>query len=664
MVDTTPYPARVWKNGDTFTPSDATRIEAELQAGKVLDVSSEASRELARRFAPAAGASIGNAAPLIVDFTAQKATKYGTAAPYSAAVTETAAYQRDVSGCLVWQRGTTNLLPNPTLSGGALGVTTSGTGVWPTGWVITTSASGTLVYEILYLANNTMRVRATRAANTTALSGSFGIRHPNTPGVSLPVASRGGYAISSSIGIIGTPTPNVRNIKAVQTIRTTSTSALVAEPNVVLVPGTGVRRVSTFYPVAAGQSVSFGVNIELTGPTTDAVDVTFEVGMVQIEDAANAFDTTTFTPGARLDGAVVLPLAAGDYSLLLQGPRGGTWRDVTVTGTAGYTLHPPTTGSAPVAKIYAYTRQTYDAKNQITQAVDPVVYVDPRFYQIQGDRLWAGRRLHYRATPNTPYALAIAANRANEQRFELRPGDQTENASNTNQRSELVRTAWGTEVITAAFETEYWTSYALWIEDLPNDRDWTILGQWHQTEDANEGPFSPLLHLNYTKSGEMQIVCRSSSAAPTTQASIITTIPYREPAYPRGRWVNWVMAVTFSKTGGGNLRAFRDGVTVFDGPVPVGYNDTVGPYFQYGIYAPVSTTSTTVVRWANVEVEATSLVDRVANPLPVAGTLPAPNSPAPVRPADPNGGIVLLPQNDYNLLTAAERAAGTYGVVD
>lgn len=552
---------------------------------------------------------------LVTDIRGRNAEKRGVAVPFDTSYVETQTLARDTTGSILLQRGTTNVHPNPTFSGAVVGVIGSG-GVWPTGMVITTSASSTLIFEILSVNTSNLRIKITRAANATGIS-NFGFRSSATPGVVVPDATRGGYTSSVTVGIVSA-TANVKQVKLAQSVYNPPSTTLVAEPSVIITRAEGTKRASVWGAVTSGQGILMALTVELTGSTTDAIECVLDISQPQIEDSASITDTTFFTTGTRAAGVGVVRLPPGTYSSLLIGPGGGLWADHSVTTFSGWTLPIPSVAVA-VSNIYVFNGPlSITQKNKVVEAVAPV-----EFAQIikPGTALMISGQPYQTMLPATPYGGTYAKNRQGLYRFEVGPGERSVEdiaAGRTNGRAEVFRIDRTGYTRAVPFDTDVWSSYSMLIEDEPLERAFHILGQWHGTDDASDAAMSPLLHLNLTPTGEMQIVTRSYPNATTASASDgSTTIPYREQNYPKGIWVNWVFKVRFAKTGNGFVQAWRNGVEVLNQTMPIGSNDTVGPYWQFGAYVAPSDTNRFAVQYANVEAGTTSLAARVSDPLPI-----------------------------------------------
>lgn len=147
-----------------------------------------------------------------------------------------------------------------------------------------------------------------------------------------------------------------------------------------------------------------------------------------------------------------------------------------------------------------------------------------------------------------------------------------------------------------------------------NPASWMVAGQFHATPDADDVQGSPVLAQQF--SGDtFEIITRTHADDPGT-ANPSGTSRY-STTWLGSDWVNLVYRVQFTRgTSTSELQVWMDGVEIVNlTGIAIGYNDAEGPYFKYGIYRSAAA-ETTVIDYANVEVSTSSLLDRVANPLP------------------------------------------------
>lgn len=214
--------------------------------------------------------------------------------------------------------------------------------------------------------------------------------------------------------------------------------------------------------------------------------------------------------------------------------------------------------------------------------------------------------------PYTGYS--IQRDPDNTYRFEVREGDRPASDDPQIERAELVNvTGAGGATKAQPANTSLWFAGRLTVQEL-NAADWCIYAQLRHTEDAGDiGTASPPLAIGSNAAGQLTISTRSSSENPLTinPAEVVRYTGTITPGVP----VNLVCNVRIDHAGAGFLRVWRDGVQVVDYAGPLGYNDSVGPYFKAGLYRQTSPT-TGVVTWANLECGTADLSGRILNPLP------------------------------------------------
>ncbi|MFN4172339.1 MAG: heparin lyase I family protein, partial [Pseudorhodobacter sp.] len=124
-----------------------------------------------------------------------------------------------------------------------------------------------------------------------------------------------------------------------------------------------------------------------------------------------------------------------------------------------------------------------------------------------------------------------------------------------------------------------------------NTADWLLLAQFHQTEDTNpdgtliDAAASPPLALQL-RGERLEIVGRTDPNAATTVSPPNIQMYLDTNPITRGTFYNIRFEMVFDHApgGAGLLRVFLDGVQIVDYTGPLGYNDAVGPYAQFGVY--------------------------------------------------------------------------------
>lgn len=216
------------------------------------------------------------------------------------------------------------------------------------------------------------------------------------------------------------------------------------------------------------------------------------------------------------------------------------------------------------------------------------------------------------ATSSNPNAIQIVSSEPSLIRFNARKGENSrwdEKEGSAVDRAEL--TGWAQPNPLGA---DVWLSYSQRI--LPGDPitcRWCVVGQMHATTQAGDRGSSPPFALHLLPGDIFEISTRYVAAARHTE-NPDETIRY-SGAIERGRWYNHVFRLRFGYKGDAVLQWWRDGVLMLDlTGFSMGYNDPVGPYWQFGIYRNTSPEDLTV-EYRNVEVSRVSLSSRIAAPL-------------------------------------------------
>jgi hypothetical protein len=161
-------------------------------------------------------------------------------------------------------------------------------------------------------------------------------------------------------------------------------------------------------------------------------------------------------------------------------------------------------------------------------------------------------------------------------RFELRAGDDTGDGV----RAELK------EMHFAPLGREIWYSFSTFIPpDFPIVDTYTVISQWHASEDPGENAASrsPVLAHRYGE-GTFVIDIRFSSTKIQRVNDGASKVLYQQKDFPKGVWHDFVYRVRWSYRSDGFVECWLDGKRIIDYQGPVGYNDNDGPYFKFGLY--------------------------------------------------------------------------------
>jgi hypothetical protein len=167
-------------------------------------------------------------------------------------------------------------------------------------------------------------------------------------------------------------------------------------------------------------------------------------------------------------------------------------------------------------------------------------------------------------------------------RFEVRQGERRQKPSERDrpiERSEIQLQE------RLRFGVDYAVSYDFKVEPGPrNASAWVNIGQIHGTEDAQDAKgLGPLFAVQLA--GERMRLVARADARRVSESRPRDLRLYRDDAdLVRGRWYRMDINLRIAPLGGGRLIVRRDGRELVNYTGPLGYNDTLGPYWKLGIY--------------------------------------------------------------------------------
>lgn len=181
-------------------------------------------------------------------------------------------------------------------------------------------------------------------------------------------------------------------------------------------------------------------------------------------------------------------------------------------------------------------------------------------------------------------------------RFEVRDGDYYVNPRGTDPDSDEAQGKNRSELVTLQKLQEgraFTFDFDFMVEPgASNTADWLLLAQFHQTEDiAADGTLldsaaaSPPLALQL-RGERLGIVGRADQNASTVVSPPNIQMYLADDPIVRGQFYNIRFEMVFDDAigGEGRLRVFLDGVQIVDYSGPLGYNDAIGAYAQFGVY--------------------------------------------------------------------------------
>lgn len=277
------------------------------------------------------------------------------------------------------------------------------------------------------------------------------------------------------------------------------------------------------------------------------------------------------------------------------------------------TLAPPTIGRASLVSVTNAAALAPQVNAATVTATIPPLPVGTVAVP-SGTTTVINGRTYTAETPNRAWSAIRDAATAT---FTVYPGEQLAQDSSTVERAELA------DYVTselAPFDSDVWMSMWMKVAAPLIDSPWLIVGQFRAWDDATDyHARSPVFAQEvYGLAGgavRFQVVTRSGTDDPST-GNYLSVIRYQDDTFQLGRWYRYVYRLQFSRSGGGQLQGWRDGMEVIPASsVPIGYNDALGPNFKFGAYRSTGATQPVTVKYANVEVGTASLATRVTSPL-------------------------------------------------
>lgn len=221
------------------------------------------------------------------------------------------------------------------------------------------------------------------------------------------------------------------------------------------------------------------------------------------------------------------------------------------------------------------------------------------------------------SAPKKDYAITRTA--PNLWRFEARRGDGNSGGRGSDRAEMVAQYSRATPCNTVGWRKDIWHSFAMRVSGkVGNDGKWLVIGQWHGVPDPGDVDMSPVLAQSFTD-GIFKISTRfDNNRVQVAGRSGNPRTVYEDRRFPWNSWVNFVYHVQFDPAGKGLLQVWRDGKPIVNlRNVPIGYNDTRGPRYQFGIYRQADSNGDFAVEFANHEFSSSSLIDRVAQPVSI-----------------------------------------------
>jgi len=189
----------------------------------------------------------------------------------------------------------------------------------------------------------------------------------------------------------------------------------------------------------------------------------------------------------------------------------------------------------------------------------------------------------YRVSHNNPWAITLDSSIVrfgkSSVRFEVRKGDYR-----VNKRGEKSSRAELSNEKPALMGKEYWYASSIFIpKDFPIENNRLVIGQWYPTDDEGEKSRRPVMAMRFVN-GKFYITIRTSSEKIMVPNDGKEVIIYETKKFQLGRWNDFIFNVKWSYKEGGFVNTWLNKQQIANYKGPVGYNDELGPSFQFGIY--------------------------------------------------------------------------------
>jgi Polysaccharide lyase len=138
-----------------------------------------------------------------------------------------------------------------------------------------------------------------------------------------------------------------------------------------------------------------------------------------------------------------------------------------------------------------------------------------------------------------------------------------------------------------AIKSERWYRFSLYLpQDFPIEDNRLVLAQWHGVDKKylGEPSRSPVMAFRYRR-GRFTVTLRHSAERIVRDPDAVSSTElFRTNALPLNEWNDFVVQARWSFEEDGRINIWWNGKQIVQYRGPVGYNDDVGPYFQFGLY--------------------------------------------------------------------------------
>lgn len=207
---------------------------------------------------------------------------------------------------------------------------------------------------------------------------------------------------------------------------------------------------------------------------------------------------------------------------------------------------------------------------------------------VEGFTSWGRRPIllsgyHFEAyTAGGCWSIERSLNDRGKLRFELHKDDSTPEdirSHNVSERAEFNQVGFLDQ------HRDILLSFTMMIEPgPPTSSDWTVLGQFHQAPDPGDVDTSPPFAQVMERGDLFRIVSQTFPTSPLLTKRPPQIEHFRRPNFERGRWHQFEYRIRFSPDQDGLLQCRFNGEAVVNYRGGLGYRNTRGPYFKFGIY--------------------------------------------------------------------------------
>jgi len=188
-------------------------------------------------------------------------------------------------------------------------------------------------------------------------------------------------------------------------------------------------------------------------------------------------------------------------------------------------------------------------------------------------------------SPGKPYSITrseVARHSGGSSiRFELRGGEAWNAEVDPSFRSEISTDEY------VAKNSVQWYGFSLLIpQDFPIETNRCVIGQWHDKAKTQLGEpdKSPEIAHRFSN-GRFYVTARHSTERIVSDPDAVPQeVLFETTHFPLGQWNDFVYQIKWSYHRNGFVNAWLNGKQIINYHGPVGYDDDIGPVFNFGIY--------------------------------------------------------------------------------